>query len=78
MIEADIALRAILADCESDDDLRSHLMKHAMIVQHLICHLVKEIDQDEASIRIVYGKWADMAVTEFEDPLAFVDWHWDQ
>ena len=71
MIEADAALAAILADCATDDDLKRYIIKHAIIVRHLVCRLGKPIDQTEAAIRTLYALWADMAVEELNDSRTF-------
>lgn len=61
-------LARILADCGNADDLSRHLMKHAVIVQHLVCLLGKEVRQSEAGIRTLYATWADMAAEQFQGP----------
>ena len=71
MNEADAALAAILADCATDDDLTRYIMKHAVIVQHLVCRMGKSVNQTEAGIRTLYATWADMAVEQLEDPRTF-------
>jgi hypothetical protein len=71
MDDADTAIACILADCTTADDLKRYIMTHALIVQHLVCCAVKDVDQTEARIRALYANWADMAVEQFEDPRAF-------
>lgn len=71
MDDADTAMACIAAECETVDDLTRHIMKHALIVQHLVCRMGKEIHQSEAGIRTLYADWADMAVEQFQDPRAF-------
>ena len=71
MNEADAALAAILADCATDDDLTRYIMKHAVIVQHLVCRMGKSVNQTEEGIRTLYATWADMAVEQLEDPRTF-------
>ena len=73
MNEADAALAAILADCATDDDLTRYIMKHAVIVQHLVCRVGKSVHQTrtEADIRTLYASWADMAVEQLKDPRTF-------
>jgi hypothetical protein len=71
MDEADAALAYILADCATDDDLERHIMKHAIIVQPLVCCVVKDLDHTEARIRTLYANWADMAVEHLDDSRGF-------
>lgn len=68
MDDADAAIAYIVAECETIDDLTRHIMKHALIVQHLVCRMGKEVHQSEAGIRTLYADWADMAVEQFDDP----------
>jgi len=71
MNETDVALAAILADCVTDDDLTRYILKHAIIVQHLVCRMGKSVHQTEAGVRALYATWAELAVEEFNDPRAF-------
>ncbi len=71
MNETDAALAAILANCATDDDLKRYIIKHASIVQHLVCRLGKPVNQTEAVIRTLYATWADMAVEELNDSRTF-------
>ena len=71
MDDADTAIACILSDCATADDLRRYIMMHAIIVQHLVCRLGKEVNQSEAGIRTLYATWADIAVEQFEDWRAF-------
>lgn len=59
------AADAIIAKCESVEDLESHIIYHASVALYLVCHMAKHIGQSEAGIRSLYGAWADMAVKEF-------------
>lgn len=61
-------LACILADCGNADDLSRYLMKHAVIVPHLVCLMGKEVRQSEAGIRTLYATWADMAAEQFQEP----------
>jgi hypothetical protein len=65
MDDAETTTACILSDCASTDDLKHYLMKHATIVQQLVCRLGKEINQSETGIRALYDTWADMAVEQF-------------
>jgi hypothetical protein len=71
MDDRDTEFAGILADCASDDDLQRHIIKHALIVQHLVCYLVKERNHSEARIRNLYANFADMAVEKLRDPRLF-------
>ena len=71
MNEADAGLAAILADCATDDDFTRHIIKHAVIVQHLVCRMGKSTHTTEAAIRTLYANWADMAVEQLNDPRTF-------
>jgi hypothetical protein len=71
MNEADAALAAILANCATDDDLARHIIKHAVIVQHLVCRMGQSVHQTEDGIRTLYSTWADMAVEQLKDPRSF-------
>jgi hypothetical protein len=68
MIKADAAFANILANCATDGDLEFYVMQHALIVQHLVCHMAKEAHQTEAGIRTLYSTWADMAIKQLNDP----------
>ena len=71
MDDADTAIACIVAECETVDDLMRHIMKHALIVQHLVCRMGKEVHQSETGIRTLYVDWADLAVEQFHDSRAF-------
>ena len=71
MNEADAALAAILAECATDDDLERTIIKHALIVQHLVCRMGKSAHTTEAAVRTLYATWADMAVEQLNDPRTF-------
>jgi hypothetical protein len=71
MDETDAALACILADCDNLEDMKRQIMKYAIIVQRLVCCMVKDLDQPEARIRSLYSDWADIAVEEFGDRRSF-------
>jgi hypothetical protein len=68
MNETDAGLAAILDDCLTDDDLAHHILKHAIIVQHLVGRMGKSVDTTETAIRTLYSAWAEMAVEHLKDP----------
>jgi len=71
MDDTDAVVAYILADCATDDELERHIMKHAIIIQRLVCCLVKDLKHTESRIRTQYADWADMAVEQLDDPRAF-------
>jgi hypothetical protein len=73
MDDADNTLPCILADCATAADLDRYVIKHAIIVQHLVSKMAKEANISESKIRTLYATWADMAVEEFEDTRLFSD-----
>ena len=46
-------------------------MKDVIIIQRLVCCLVKGLKHTESRIRTQYADWADMAVEQLDDPRAF-------
>jgi hypothetical protein len=71
MDDADFALARILAKCKTRDDLNRYIMSQAIILQYLVCHMGREVNQTEAGIRTLYDAFADMAVEQFNDPKGF-------
>jgi hypothetical protein len=64
--DLDIELARILADCANDDDLQPHIIKHAGLLQRLVCCMVKRGDEAESRIRKLYADFADITVEHME------------
>mgnify|MGYP001113370900 CR=1 FL=1 len=66
--ETRAAAEAIIAKCDSAKDLESHIIHYASVLEYLMCHMGKQIQQDESGIRELYQQFAEMAVREFKTP----------
>jgi hypothetical protein len=71
MDHTDAAVAYILADCATDDNPERQIMKHATIIQRLVCHLVKDLDHAEAHIGELYSDLAHLAVEHIGDSRVF-------
>ena len=69
--DQDIEIACILADCVSDADLLKRIMKHAGLLQRLVCCKVKGQEHAEDRIRTLYTDLADLAVEHMEDSRPF-------
>jgi len=62
------AAAAIIDTCEDMTDVETQVIHHAWIFAFLVCHAVREKNEDEgameAAIRDFYRAWADIAVDE--------------
>jgi hypothetical protein len=65
--ELDIEIARILAACANDDDLQQRIMKHASILQRLVCCMVRGRDHAEDRLRTLYSDLADLAVEHMDD-----------
>jgi hypothetical protein len=69
--DLDIEIACILADCVSDADLLKRIMKHAGLLQRLVCCKVNGQEHAEDRIRTLYTDLADLAVEQIEDSRPF-------
>jgi hypothetical protein len=71
MDEIDEELAAILCACRDGKEVTRLIMRHATIVQYLVCRLAKDAPQSETGIRTLYASWADLTVERFNDRRSF-------
>jgi hypothetical protein len=69
--DLDIEIARILANCLSDADLQQRFIKHARILQRLVCCMASRHDHAENRVRRLYADFADMAVEHIDDSRAF-------
>lgn len=67
MDEPDDAIAKILSGCRDEKELPRLILKHATIVQYLVCRMASDVNQSETGIRTLYATWADLAVERFQD-----------
>jgi hypothetical protein len=66
--DPDIEIACILAGCDTEDELQQQIMKHARILQRLVCCMVSGREHAEDRIRTMYSDLADLAVEKLEEP----------
>ncbi len=71
MDEIDEELGFILAYCKTADQVNRQIVKHATIVQRLVCRVAWESHQTEDGVRSLYASFADMAVEQLKDERQF-------
>lgn len=71
MDEIDAELAFILAYCTNAEQLNRQILRHATIVQKLVCRVAQEDNQTEDGIRKLYASFADMAVEQLKDQRQF-------
>jgi hypothetical protein len=71
MDDLDIEIACILADCANEDDLQQRIIKHAHILQRLVCSLVNRHDYAAERIRTVYSELGELAVERIEESRPF-------
>jgi hypothetical protein len=64
--DLDIEIARILAECASDDDLQPHIIRHAGVLQRLVCCMVKPGDGAESRIRKLYADFANITVENMD------------
>lgn len=71
MDEIDEELIFILACCETAEQVDRQIIKHATIVQRLVCRAARECHQTEEGVRALYASFADMTVEQLRDVRQF-------
>jgi hypothetical protein len=71
MDDLDIEIACILADCANEDDLQRRIIKHAHILQRLVCCMVNGHNHAAERIRTVYSELSELAVERIEDSRPF-------
>jgi hypothetical protein len=71
MDDLDIEIACILADCADENDLQQRIIKHAHILQRLVCSLVGGQDHAAERIRTVYSELAELAVERIDESRPF-------
>jgi hypothetical protein len=71
MDDLDIEIACILADCANEDDLQQRIIKHAHILQRLVCCMVNGREHAADRIRTVYSELAELAVERMDEARPF-------
>jgi hypothetical protein len=69
--DLDFEIACILADCVDEDDLQQRIIKHAHILQRLVCSMVRDREYAGERIRTVYSELAELAVQRIEESRPF-------
>jgi hypothetical protein len=69
--DADIEIACILAGCKTEEELEQRIMKHARILQRLVCCMVSGREHAEDRIRTMYADLAELAVEKIGEVRPF-------
>jgi hypothetical protein len=69
--DIDTELAFLLACCNSAEQLDRLIVKHATIVQRLVCRMAREGHQTEDAVKALYASFAEMAVEQLKDQRQF-------